>query len=206
MALTSYQDLITAISTWSARSDITVPQIQEFISMAEAKANQLLRVPAMEVAKDISVVGGRLKIPQDFMELRALTSPDGMDSRELRYASMDQWMKIRHSGQNPIDSIAFTRQGPYWYIASNPDDGQNYTCYYYAGIEALASLNPVNWLLQMSPQAYLWGSLWYLFEFTFDEERAAYWKGKFMDELKNIQDVADAAEYRGSIIQVGPVS
>lgn len=206
MAMTSYSDLITAVSTWSARSDITVPQIQEFIGMAEAKASQMLRVPSMESSKDISSVQGRIKIPSDFMELRAITTPDGDSSREMRYMSMDQWMKVRHDGSNPNLSINFTRQGPYWYIASNPADGSNYTVYYYAGIEALSSLSQVNWLLQMCPQAYLYGALAYLYEFTFDEERSMYWMNKFMAELKSIQDVADAAEYRGSIIQVGPVS
>lgn len=206
MAFTSYPDLISAVSAWAARTDITVPQIQEFISMAEAKANQLLRVPSMEAAVEISSVNGRLKIPQDFMELRAITTPDGQGAKELRYVSMDQWMKIRHSGGDISESVAFTRQGPYWYIASDPADGTNYTCYYYAGIEALSSLNPVNWLLQMSPQAYLYGALSYLFEFTFNEARSEYWMNKFMNELSNIKDIADAAEYRGSIIAVGPIS
>ncbi len=207
MALTSYADLQAAVSTWSARSDITLPQIQEFIGMAEAKASQVLRVPAMESAKEISAVDGRLKIPQDFMELRSITMGDAMDEPQAcRYVSMDQFMKLRHN-QNVVDDfVHFTRQGPYWYIASKVADGTNFTCYYYAGIEALSAQNPVNWLLQMSPQAYLWGTLWYLYEYTFDEERANYWKAKFVEELNNIQMIADQAEYRGSILQVGPLS
>jgi hypothetical protein len=202
--IVDFQSLVVAIQDWSARGDITVPLIEQFIGMAEAKANELLRVPSMEAVKDISVVSGRLQIPNDFMELRALTSPDGDSSRQLRYVSFDQFMKIRHTGAQ--DSIAFNRQGPYWYLASEPADGANYTCYYYRGIETLESLNPVNWLLQMSPQSYLYGALWYLFEYTFDDARAQYWQARFMTEIQTIQAIADAAEHHGSILAVGHIS
>lgn len=202
--ITDYASLITAVHDWSARSDISTTLIEQFIGLAEAKASESLRVPAMEVAKEVSSVNGNLKIPSDYLQLRAITSPDGDSSRQLRYVSMDNFMLLNHPSDQ--ESLAFTRQGPYWYLASNPGDGTNYTCFYYAGIDALDSLNPVNWLLQMAPQLYLYGALWFLFEYTFDEPRSKFWAARFDTELQTIQAIADAAEHRGSILAVSPIN
>lgn len=205
MAVTSYSELQQYILDVADRTDITAPLVDNFIFLAEARANQKLRVPSMETTKMISSVNSQLKIPSDFLALRRITSPDGDKAHTLQYVSFDDLMTMRHMvGGNPNPVTFFSRQGPYWYLDQDLPDGTNFLTYYYKVIPQLTGLNQVNWLLALSPASYIYGALKHLYEYVFDQDRAAYWEGKFEQELDLIQQMSDAAQYSGTLLSVTP--
>lgn len=203
MSIVSYDDLLVKIPQWGERVDLPTDLIQDFIYMAEAECSQLLRVPAMENAEQIPVTGGKIKIPFDYMELRRLTHET--EDNVLQYLSWDQFVKVNVQDgvyQDTQTPQFFSRQGTNWFISPEPADNSVILCHYYRLIPALDSTNQTNWLLKISPQAYLYGGLKYLFEYVMDQDRAKYWSDKFIGELNKLQEVADRAEYRGTHLAV----
>lgn len=200
MQIDTYDNLKTALVDWSERADIPSGQLEQFIFLAENDASQQLRVPAMENKVELISSGGRLGIPFDFMELRRLTYTGGEVDTTLEYLPWDQFVAI--SNNDSTNTMYFSRQGAYWYLHASLADGATVDCYYYRFIPALSDTVPTNWLLQVSPQAYLYGSLKYLYEFVFQADRAAYWGDKLDKELNKLQAIADLSEHRGSSLAV----
>lgn len=201
MALSTYSELIQSIKDWAERTDVPDSRIQEFIAFAESDASQQLRVPAMESATKLTVTDGRVTIPFDFLELRRITW-EGPQDQVLEYLPWDQFVKVNrgHPGSQPL---YFSRQGPVWYISGEPGDGSEVLVHYYNYIPELNdTVQDTNWLLDMSPQAYLYGSLKYMYEYLMDQDRATYWDNKFKGELNKLQAIADLAEHRGSSLSV----
>lgn len=200
MAIASYNDLLEKIPLWAERTDAaTIALVPDFIFMAESDASQVLRVPAMEDDDLLDVVNGRVVIPFDFVELRALTH-QGRD-KVLEYLPWDQFVEINQEGgvyQDTTTPQYFSRQGTNWFISPTPADGEQILCHYYRYVPALSVTVPTNWLVTLSPQVYLYGGLAYLYEFVMDQDRAAYWRQKFVDELTKLQGIADRAEHMGS--------
>lgn len=205
MAILNYSDLKAAVVDWADRADISPARIADFIYLAEADASQLLRVPAMEHQVLLTVTDGRVTIPFDYLELRRLTW-QGATEKVLQYMSWDNFVDADNTGDGEVNPLYFSRQGSTWFLAKGVGDGEQILCHYYRFVPALSDTADTNWLLSVSPQAYLFGSLRYLYEFTMDNERAAYWDMKFKQELEKLQVIADQAEYRGSTIVIRPIS
>jgi hypothetical protein len=203
MALSTFDDIKASIVKWAERSDIADELITDFLYMAEADASQQLRVPAMEHAIQLHVTSGRVTIPFDFLELRRLTW-EGSNDTSLQYLPWDQF--VVENRDTTGDPKYFSRQGPNWFIHGEPSDGDVILCYYYRYVPALTTDSQINWLLTVSPQVYLFGGLKYLYEYTMDNERAAYWGAKLDKELNKLQAIADLAEHRGSTLSVKNIS
>lgn len=199
MALSTYDEIKTAITQWAERSDISSDLVDQFIYMTEADAYQQLRVPAMECQVQLPVDQGRIIIPFDFLELRRLTW-DGDNEAVLQYLPWDQFVAVNSNpGTSPV---YFSRQGASWFISASPADDEVILCHYYRYFDPLTADNPSTWLLALSPQTYLFGGLKYLYEYVMDQDRAAYWATKFDKELNKLQAISDLAEHRGTSLSV----
>lgn len=202
MALISdLSTLYLSITLWSDRSDIPPPAMFDFISFAGRRASQELRVPAMEKQAYILSNANRLAIPEDFQELRRITGPAGQVVKTLEYLPWDVFVEKTNSpSAEPVQY--YSRQGGVWYLYPEVPDGTEFLCNYYGTIPELSDTTPNNWLLQLAPQLYLFGALYFLHEYTMDNERAAYWEDKFNKEILRVQAIADSAEHRGSFLTV----
>jgi len=58
MAISTYSELQTAVANWLDRDDLT-DRIPEFIALAEARFNRVLRLRSMESKQTASTIGGR---------------------------------------------------------------------------------------------------------------------------------------------------
>lgn len=205
MPIASYNDLVSKIPLWAERADLA-DVTPDFIYLAEADANAVLRVPAMENMEDLVVTDGRVEIPFDFMELKWLTVEGEHQDTTLQYISWDQFVKANRDRGQHLGTVPkyFSRQGGKWYVTPVPANGSVVHCNYYRFIPPLDNIQQRNWLVQVSPQAYLFGGLKHLHDFIMDQDRAAYWSNRFDAELAKIQNMADSSEYEGSILNVKP--
>lgn len=205
MAINTYDDILRQVKMWSNRSDLTDEQLGSFIYFAGNIANQLLRVPAMENTVILEVnEEGHVVIPYDFLELRSMTYEwNTPDSQPMERLAWDQFVNYYNS-PDAADAPTkfFSRQGPYWFMSAKPATGSKITVHYYRSMPDINVSEQLNWLSDMSPMAYIWGGLYYLYMFVQDEERATYWKGLFNEELGRIQTLCDNAEYKGSSLAV----
>ena len=205
MAISDYNSILRRVKSWSNRSDLTDEQHADFIYFAGNMANQLLRGPAMEKTLILEVNSeGHVVIPFDFLELRSLTYEwNSTDSKPMERLAWDQFVNY----YNSVDAgcgVAefFSRQGPYWFISAKPPEGSKITCHYYGSMPDISPTEQVNWLSDLSPMTYIFGALYYLFLFVQDEERAAFWKTNFNEELSRLQALSDKSEYAGTALAV----
>lgn len=206
MAIATYTDLIKQVRLWSNRKDLTDYELESFSYMAGSMASQLLRVVPMEHTMILDVSSdGHVAIPPDFQKLRSLTWSTGSEkSVPLELRAWDDFVYLRNSGIHHMGARWFARQGPLWFIAPLPEGsgkGQ-ITCHYYRTMPDINPLEQSNWLIDLSPLSYLYGTLHFLYSYVMDEERAEYWRQKFTGELQRLQDINDADEYEGSALTV----
>lgn len=199
-------DLPTCLQSmlqWADRLDIPTPILLEFLDLAGRGASQKLRVPAMEVRTTAVVIDGAVMIPENFLQLRALMGPNGDNIHQLQYISWDKFLDLNNDkSQNFDEPRYFSRQGNKWYLYPAAKEGDSLIIHYYQNIPSLTLDAPVNWLITMAPQIYLYGGLSQLYSYTMDEERTAYWQTKYDTEVALVQSMADAAEYSGTRMTV----
>lgn len=203
MVIATYDDLRQLVRRWANRIDLEDQDVDSFIFFAGNAANQVLRVPAMEWTEILEVTeGGKVTIPFDFLELRSITAEwDSTGSYPLERVAWDQFVNYRNR-DNSNSTRYFARQGAYFWINAELPVGAKVTMHYYRAMPDISDEQPRNWLLDLSPMAYLYGALHYAHLFLFNEERAEYWKLKYQSELERIQNLATAGEYNGSSLTV----
>ena len=71
MAIGTYAELQTAVANWLDRDDLTA-RIPEFITLAEARFNRLLRLRSMESKYTANTVAGQrnLALPTSYIQMR----------------------------------------------------------------------------------------------------------------------------------------
>lgn len=151
MPFTTYADLRTAVSSWLARSDLTSAQIDDFVTLAEAKFNRRLRVNEMETAlAETAIASGVIARPAGLLEFKAIWST-GAEQQTLQQATLEFIQR-----QQSVSAR------PQWYAW----DGSNIrfdrtsgsvAATYYTKITALSA--GVQWLYTASPDLYLFGTL-----------------------------------------------
>ena len=72
MAISNYTELQTAVANWLDRDDLTA-RIPEFIALAEARFNRVLRLRSMETKQTASTAGRPSAIyalPTNYIQMR----------------------------------------------------------------------------------------------------------------------------------------
>jgi hypothetical protein len=127
------------------------------------------------------------------------------------------------ASQSSLSPVAFGRVGTNKYqltpyARKDLDDGITYTdsvtsetynseadkveLIYYSLYPQLSTLNNSNWLLQVAPELYLCGMMYYASMFVRDEEQVGYWRERYESAKTSLQQMADKAEESGGWIQV----
>lgn len=156
MALDSYANLKITLQSWLARADLA-NDVDDMIDMFEGWCNRNLRVPQMEQESTANATE-YMPFPTDFMELR-----------DIQYQSnpvvqLEYQTPVMADMQNPNGDSGT----PYFYtIVSNqirlvpaPDDPTvKVRIDYWKRLTPLSDSAPTNWLLDLYPDSYLYGSM-----------------------------------------------
>jgi hypothetical protein len=97
---------------------------------------------------------------------------------------------VEYAALQPISGIPryySVREGKVYYYPGSA----NVTLVYRRRIPALTSTSPTNWLLDLAPDAYLYGALVQASAFLVEDQRAAAWKGMFDEAIVELR--GDAA-------------
>lgn len=185
MAITTNGELLTALASWSRRSDLT-SVLPDFVMLAESIFNfgegkpddpnyiSPLRTRAMETNATVTISSGSGSLPTDY-----LAFIDGYTAtRNLTYVPYVWYTENFPTGQSTDPSF-------YSILGSSAYCGANFTLKYYAKIGALAT--SLNWLLTASPGAYLHGALYQLYLYMKNAERAALHRGLMVGAIAGLQ-------------------
>ena len=186
MAITTYAELQTATANWLDRTDLTA-RIPEFIELAEANFNRVIRQPDMIAKNDsFSIAGRYTTLPTDTLEIVRIVV-DLTPVIVLEYLTPEEISQRR---------IVMTSTGkPYYFttvggstnqleVLPSPDSTYTASIVYYTRIAALTDSATTNWLLDSHPDIYLFGTLVEAEPYLKNDERMPMWTAR-LDKALN---------------------
>jgi hypothetical protein len=178
LPLDTYANLKAAIPAWAMRTGDTefAAQVPDFITLAEARLNNDLRVGAQEKTALILLTDGVASLPDDYLEarlFRSTTYPYG----EIEFLTPGQAaaVYVSEAAGSPSPSIV--------------------SLTYYAKIPALSDASPTNWLLARYPNAYLYASLIEAAPYMEEDARAQTWLTFYQAAVQGIRNDDIGARY-----------
>ena len=213
--INTYATLQTAVANWLDRSDLT-DRIPEFIALAEARMNRVLRLAIMlnvdqttlggaatlvSGTRDYALPSGYLQMVDFHLRTSPITTlsyltPENMNrmwagsqgGRPLAYTIFSD--KARGT---PIKSV---RLGP------SPDSGYDYSIMFYKKIDALSDSNTTEQMLTNNPDVYLYGALLEAEPFLMNDQRVQLWATAFKQAIDDLQDQDNKDRHSGSAMRV----
>jgi hypothetical protein len=206
MAIGTYAELQTAVANWLDRGDLT-DRIPEFIALAEAKMNRVLRISLMEnVSTALTMVGGTrdYSLPTGFTgmkEFHLTTSP----ITPLSYITPEM-MNRMWAGSNTGRPQAFTLFSDAGTrkikIGPSPDSAYTTSMLYLKKIDSLSVSNPTETMLTENPDIYLYGALLEAEPFLMNDARVQLWGTMLQQVAKDLQDRDIFDRHSGSALRV----
>ena len=189
MAITTYAELQTATANWLDRTDLTA-RIPEFIELAEANFNRVIRQPDM-IAKDdsFSIAGRYTTLPTNTLEIIRIVV-DLTPVIVLEYLTPEEISERR---------IVMSATGkPYYFtmiggssnqleVLPSPDSTYTSSIVYYTRIAALSDSATSNWLLAAHPDIYLFGTLVEAEPYLKNDERMPMWTARLDKALNDLK-------------------
>jgi len=201
MAIGTYAELKTAVANWLDRDDLG-DRIPEFIALAEARMNRVLRLRMMESKYTASTVAAQRNyaLPPSYVQMRNFqinTSP----ITPLQYVSPEIYDRLWGG------SLGGTPQ--FYTIIANelqlgpiPSSVLTMEMLFYKKISALSGTNTTEQMLTDNPDIYLYGSLLEAEPFIMNDERVPLWSQGFQQAVSDLQEQDNKDRHSGSALRV----
>ena len=202
MAIGTFAELKTAAANWLDRSDLT-DRIPEFISLAEARFNRVLRIRDMEtVSTAISTSAGtrEYSLPTGFVQMKEFhltTDP----ITPLAYITPEMMSRM-WAGSAKAKPQVFTIIADNVRLGPNPDAVYTTSMLYYKTFTALSASNTTSDMLTNNPDVYLYGTLLEAEPFIMNDERVPLWLAAFEKAVSEIQEQDNKDRHSGSQLRV----
>lgn len=181
----TYASLQTKVGTWLNRTDLT-DYIPDFIEMAEAQLNRRLDCRQMVTVSTISITAETYATPDDFIGVKSFRlNTDPVTALDYRYP--DEFDDIRLDAfAGPNQPRYYTILGENFYFQPPPNATYSARLSYRTRIPALSDTNTSNWLLELHPDAYLYGALMQAEPFLKNDERLSVWGALYEAAINTI--------------------
>ena len=202
MAISTFAELKTATANWLDRSDLT-DRIPEFIALAEARFNRILRIRDMEtVSTAISTTGGtrEYSLPTGFVQMKEFhltTDP----LTPLAYITPEMMTRL-WAGSSSGKPEVFTVIADNVRLGPSPDAVYTTSMLYYKTFTALSDDAATNDMLTNNPDVYLYGTLLEAEPFIMNDERVQLWATAFKQAIDDIQNQDNKDRHSGSELRV----
>ena len=185
MALTTYATLQTAIGDWLNRSDLT-SVIPDLITLAEAQFQRQIR-HRKQITRSTATLDQRYNAtPADWIQsVSLILTTDPVTA--LEYVTKEAMNKLRSESSGSGKPKYFTMVGTEVELYPSPSGTYTGELVYYATIPALSDSNTSNWLLDLSPDIYLYGSLLQSAPYLQDDERLGVWGGMYEKMIADME-------------------
>ena len=202
MAIGTFAQLKTAAANWLDRSDLT-DRIPEFIVLAEARFNRILRTRDMEtVSTAISTSAGtrEYSLPTGFVQMKEFhltTDP----LTPLAYITPEMMTRL-WAGSSKGKPEVFTIIADNVRLGPNPDAVYTTSMLYYKTFTALSDSATTNDMLTNNPDVYLYGTLLEAEPFIMNDDRVQLWALAFKTAIDDIQSQDNKDRHSGSQLRV----
>jgi len=172
MAITSYTELQAAVANWLDRDDLAA-RIPEFVALAEAQMNRLLRSRGATGRSTATVSTEFSALPADFAQAISLRVRTASDWDELSPVDQDTMSGYPAATGSPR---LYSVVGGELRLYPAPDADHTVEMTYFSKVPALGAANAANWVLASHPDAYLYGTLVHSAPLLRDAEILGTWK------------------------------
>ena len=215
MAIGTYAELQTAVANWLDRGDLT-ERIKEFIDLAEARMNRILRLQLM-VNIDTTTLGGAATLvagtrdyalPAGYLQMIdfALTTDPITPLSYITPENMNRmWagsqlgipraytILSNNSSGTPVPTV---RLGP------SPAGAYTYSMMFYKKIAALSPANTTEAMLTDNPDIYLYGALLEAEPLLMNDERVQLGATAYQQAITDLQEQDNKDRHSGSAMRV----
>jgi hypothetical protein len=200
--LATFDDLVQRCQDWLfGRADIAA-QVPTFIRLFEAKANRKLMCRQMEIraiaSVDITSVEPEfLELPADFQTMRRVRLvKSASDKPKLKFATGQQIDDLRENNKdNNGQPVWFSLFSDQMELCPTPTANYQVEMVYRRYLLALSSNNETNWLLDLAPDAYLYGTLMEAAPYLMDDDRIPTWASGVQSAFQDLSDLSQQALY-----------
>ena len=201
MAISNYTELKTAVANWLDRDDLT-DRIPEFIALAEARFNRVLRLRSMEAKYTADTVAGQrnLALPASYIQMRNFqvnTSP----LTTLSYVTPEIYDRL-WGGSTSGTPKFYTILANEVSFGPIPGSVMEVEMLFYKKFDNLSGSVATNWLITNAPDIYLYGSMLEAEPFIMNDERVPLWATALERAVNDMQEQDNKDRHSGSALRV----
>ena len=194
MALSTYAELKASVADWLNRSDLT-SAITDFVSLAESQMERDLRTRQMIVRANATINTEYSALPSDYLEAKSFKLTGTNPISPLVFQSINALDDLQVTYTSSGQPKYFCMIGGQIRVLPVPDTSYVSELIYYAKLSKLSDSNTINWLLTLSPDVYLYGSLLQAAPYLQDDARIQVWAGLYQKGIEAL----NLADERGSM-------
>ena len=201
MAISNYTELKTAVANWLDRDDLT-DRIPEFIALAEARFNRVLRLRSMEAKYTANTVASQrnLALPASYIQMRNF-QVNSSPLTTLSYVTPEIYDRVwggSTSGTPKFYTILANE------VSFGPIPGSvvEVEMLFYKKFDNLSGSVATNWLITNAPDIYLYGSMLEAEPFIMNDERVQLWAAALERGVSDLQEQDNKDRHSGSALRV----
>ena len=201
MAIGTYAELQIAVANWLDREDLT-DRIPEFITLAEARMNRLLRLRLMENKYTASTVAAQRNyaLPTGYVQMRNF-QVNVTPVRALQYVTPEVYDRIWGGSSSGTPEV-YTIIANEIQLGPKPDSIMTMEMLFYKRVTALSGSNTTEQMLTENPDIYLYGALMEAEPFIMNDERVGLWAQGFSQAVQALQEQDNKDRHSGSALRV----
>ena len=201
MAIGTYSELQTAVANWLDRDDLT-DRIPEFIALAEARFNRVLRLRSMEAKYTADTVAGQrnLALPTGYIQMRNF-QVNSSPLTTLSYVTPEIYDRL-WGGSTSGTPKFYTILANEISFGPTPATVMEVEMLFYKKFDNLSSSTTTNWLIINAPDIYLYGSMLEAEPFIMNDERVQLWATAVQRGVTDLQEQDNKDRHSGSALRV----
>ena len=201
MAIGTYAELQTAVANWLDRDDLGA-RIPEFIALAEARFNRILRLRSMEAKYTANTVADQrnLALPTSYIQMRNF-QVNSNPLTTLSYVTPEIYDRLwgGSTGGTPKFYTILANEVSFGPI---PGSVMEVEMLFYKKFDNLSGSVATNWLITNAPDIYLYGSMLEAEPFIMNDERVQLWATALERGVSDLQEQDNKDRHSGSALRV----
>ena len=193
----TYSDLSAKVTDWLNDANLSV-RVDDFILLAEARFNRVIRHTDMENFTVLSPSSETTPLPTDAVGIKIMWI-DGSPDDQLEELSLSALKQI-YGGQSGTPQ-AYAIAGGNVFFGPAPSSAITVQCVYYAKIPNLSSTTTTNWLLNSHPDIYLYACCLAAEARGWNDNRVPLFKAGLDEALAELTAAGQQKRFGGAPIQ-----
>ncbi len=185
MAFTNYNELVTTVASYLARSDLT-SIVPTFVQLAQERMTRDLKTREMLKLSTTTATDSTVELPIDFLEMREIHF-QGNPPVTLEYQSPDKFFR-NHLTTTSGQPYYFTIIGYEMQFAPTPDNNQVLQMLYYNKPAFISPSVSSNLYLANYPDALLYATLAEAEPYLMNDARLQVWASMYERAISNIMN------------------